>query len=98
MECILGRVSMMSMGGNFMPDLISRIHKELKRIGCPLTVEAVDGNPDLCNISGSGLPAAGVYDAHRAHSALENLQTPDIGDNGCRMVEAALRQIGFAHH
>ena len=81
-----------------MADLIGRIQKEFKRIGCPLTVEAVDGNPDLCNISGSAMQAEGVYDAHRAHSALENLQTPDIGDNGCRMVEAALRQIGFAHH
>ena len=81
-----------------MADLIGRIQKELKRVGCPLTVEAVDGNPDLCNISGSPLEVAGVYDAHRAHSALENLQTPDIGDDGCRMVEAALRQIGLATH
>jgi hypothetical protein len=81
-----------------MADLIGRIQKEFKRIGCPLTVEAVEGNPDLCNITGSQVQAVGVYDAHRAHSALENLQTPDIGDDGCKMVEVALRQIGFATH
>jgi len=81
-----------------MSDTIRRIQKELKRLGCPLTVEPVEGKPDLCNISGATLQAAGIYDVHRAHSALENLQTPDIGDDGCRMIEVALRQIGFARH
>lgn len=80
-----------------MADTIERIRKEFKRLGCPVTVEEVEGNANLCSISGAPLQAAGVYDTHRAYSALVNLQTPDIGDDGCRMVEVALHQIGVAH-
>ncbi|HZS46120.1 MAG TPA: hypothetical protein VFC63_13685 [Blastocatellia bacterium] len=70
--------------------------KEFKRLGVSLDVRPVDGKPNLCRIEGSIGDAAGEYDAHRALNALIQLQSPDIGDSGYQMVQAVLRQIGFA--
>ena len=81
-----------------MADTFDRIKKEFKRVGVNLTVQPVADNPNLCLIEGGIGDASGIYDAHRALSALEQLQSPDIGDSGYRTVQAALRQIGFAKH
>ena len=80
-----------------MTETIERMKKEFKRLRVSLDVQPVDGKPDLCRIDGSIGDAAGVYDAHRALNALIQLQSPDIGDSGYQMVQAALRQIGFAN-
>lgn len=81
-----------------MADTIENIRKECKRLGCAFTVEAVPDQPSLCKIDGPGIQSPGIYDAHRALSAFQQLQTPDIGDNIYQMIDVALRQIGHAQH
>ena len=77
-----------------MDNTIKYIKKELSRIGCTVTVTAVEGLPGLCQINDSG-HYSGQYQGERLLSALTQLRTPDAGEDDCQDVYATLAQVGF---
>ena len=77
-----------------MENTVKNIEKELRRIGCAVTVSEVQGLPDLCQINDSG-ELSGRYQGERLLNALVQLRTPDAGEDDCQDVYATLAQVGF---
>ena len=77
-----------------MQTYINTIRKELKRIGSDLVVSKVKGCPELCEVTYAG-SLSGLYERERLLNVLQQLRTPDAGEDQNADVCATLAQIGF---